>query len=168
MTNEKLMKLYRLAQRGVGGEQANAERMLYNALKRAGMTLDELLGADEEPVEASFMYSTKFERMLLFQIVGKVLNSTSVSYRKVKRGPVIFDLSPSQAVEVQLMFDVYKRAWAKELEHTLSAFIATNDIYAADQSNAGPSKLSPEELKDIRRKMMAMEPTPVRKAITRT
>lgn len=126
----KLRKLQALAERGVGGEKANAQRMLEKLMARHGLTLEDL-GAERREVRW-FKYTTTLERRLLFQIASKVIgpgyDGTYFS-RKRSRTKVGFDLSPSEAVEFELHHDVLGKALEEHLDIAFSAFIQVNRVF---------------------------------------
>ena len=65
----RLMKMKVLANAGVGGERANAEKLLVELAEKYGINLDEFEDV-EEIVEYKFNFSSTWQRKLLSQLVG--------------------------------------------------------------------------------------------------
>lgn len=159
----KLAALNELAQRGEGGEQVNAARMLQKLLDKYDMTLDDI--ESEEVLLYHWNYNNKQEATLLIHVVAKATNQSSVTYHKGDR-KYFFHLTPSQYLEVDLMYAEYKRALKRHLERAFNAFIQANDIYGGEASS--DTVLSEEEIAEwlMTRKMANdIEPTQIRKQL---
>lgn len=124
---ERLKKLYALALRGVGGEKVQAQAILEKLLKKYAISLEEL---DEQAVnEYHLEYYGKEQEKLLKQTIYKVTDDSSsffnlcytASGRKCKTTLGV-RCTAAQKVEIEFLFDFYKRVWEKERE--LSAFYA--------------------------------------------
>lgn len=73
---DKLLKLYELAKRGVGGEKTNAERFLNNLLEKHGLSIDDI---DQElPKKRYYRYTTNHNEMLIAQVILKVTNNKQI------------------------------------------------------------------------------------------
>ncbi|TPG60089.1 hypothetical protein [Ewingella americana] len=174
MANErtlvKLKKIYELALKGVGGEKDNAESLLQKLLAKHEMTLEDLVDSEEKVYQYCFPVKTIFERTLLTQILLKVLNAHTVYYTRYgKSKQKWYELTPTQFFEVDMLYGLYKQAWNKELEATISAFLSVNDIFPASE-NPNPSKrtkpISDEEMEAIWAKMSGMKPVKVHKQLS--
>lgn len=135
----KLRKLFALAERGVGGEKANAQRMLEKLLSRHGLTLDDL---NEERRELRwFSAPRKHDRKLALQIAGMVTNSTEVSSYTSKQRPrqVGVKLTATEAVSFELYFDVLRKALLEHLDIAYNAFIQVNKLFPNTDDRPGPS-----------------------------
>ncbi|WP_428042756.1 hypothetical protein [Candidatus Avelusimicrobium fimicolum] len=66
---ERLLTLYALSQRGVGGERENAERILNRTLKSHNMTLEEFLNEQETKQLYWLRIESKQEGELLTQVI---------------------------------------------------------------------------------------------------
>lgn len=127
---DRLRKLQALAERGVGGEKANAQRMLERLLTRHGLTVDDL--ADERRAMRWFPAVTTFEKRLAFQILAKVCNTdrpaayTSKSHRK----QVGIEVTPSEAIEFELHYDALRKAMQEHFLDAFSAFVQANRLFS--------------------------------------
>ena len=112
-----LKKVRALAEHGVGGEAENAEKLLARMMKKYGISEAEL---DEETrVRHDFTYHGGEEKKILKQVVYKVTGGYTyelvytASGRKV-RTQLGADCTPAEEVEIEYLFDFYKRLWEKE------------------------------------------------------
>ena len=154
---ERLKKLRALALRGVGGEKEQAEALLAKLSKKYGVSLDEL---DEEIVrEYEFKYSGETQRKLLNQIVYKVTNETgrTFSYRYIASGRACRNTlgakcTEAQKIEIEFLFDFYKRLYEKEVAALLNAFIQKHELFGQLKEGEKGREISAEE----RAKLYAM------------
>lgn len=165
----KLRKIYELALNGVGGEKANAERLLTKLLKKHDMTIEHLSREFEPTYEYYFPFKDEFERSLLTQVICKVLDTHEYTYRRYnKRKSIHIEVTPSQFFEIDMLYGLYKKAWAKELQATIAAFISVNEIYP-ESENPNPTEdsepMSDEELERLWAKMSGMKPVPIYQGI---
>ncbi|MCW6598705.1 hypothetical protein [Yersinia ruckeri] len=165
----KLRKIYELALNGVGGEKENAERLLTKLLRKHEMTIDHLAEEFEPVYEYYFPFKDEFERILLGQVICKVCDSHTYSYRSYnKRKSIFIEVTPSQFFEIDMLYGLYKTAWAKELQATISAFISVNEIFP-ESENPNPREdsepMSDEDLERLWAKMSGMRPIPIHKMI---
>lgn len=169
----KLRKLLELARQGVGGEKDNAQSVLDKLLTKHGLTLDDLDPdiATVEPFEFSF--KDELERDLLHQIMHHVLQSSKLSVR-VERGNskrVCIKITRAEKLEIDLAFDIYRKAFRKEQERLFIAFINKNNLRGPgldeeDKKDApAPLNVSEEDLMAIATMMMAIKQTRVYKAL---
>lgn len=121
-----LKKVRALAEHGVGGEAENAEKLLARMMKKYGISEEEL---DEETrVRRDFTYHGGEEKKILRQVVYKVTGGYAyelvytASGRKV-RTQLGADCTPAEKVEIEYLFDFYKRLWEKEKDAFLAAYI---------------------------------------------
>lgn len=54
------------------------------------------------------------------------------------------DCTPAEKVEIEYLFDFYKRLWEKEKEAFLAAYIQKHRIFAI-RTDIEPQEISPEE-----------------------
>ena len=136
-----LKKIRTLAERGVGGEAENAEKLL------AHISEDELDADIRE--RNDFEYHGKEQKKILRQVVYKVTggNAYELYYtatgRKVKT-QLGADCTPAEKVEIEYLFDFYKRLWEKEKEAFLAAYIQKHRIFAI-RTDIEPQEISLEE-----------------------
>ena len=117
--NERLKKLYALALRGVGGEKVQAQAILDKLLKKYAVSLDEL---DEEIAkDYELEYHGKEQEKILMQTIYKVTDEKNAFYRlqytysgracKTRLG---VHCTYAQKIEIEFLFDFYKRLFEKE------------------------------------------------------
>jgi len=173
--NEKvfntLKKLLALAERGVGGEKATAQRMLEDMMKKHGISIDQLV--DDQAEDVFFKFRNKHDERLLIQIMlnvtGEDVYSMSRGGRKIKEKCVL--ATKSQKLEIDMKFRVYRKAIEEELNLLVEAFIRKNKIFAPTSNSNGdeeaPEPTKEEKARAMRVHMMmnSMEETPVHQAI---
>lgn len=142
-----LKKVRALAEHGVGGEAENAEKLLARMMKKYGISEEEL---DEETrVRHDFTYHGGEEKKILRQVVYKVTGGYAyelvytASGRKV-RTQLGADCTPAEKVEIEYLFDFYKRLWEKEKDAFLAAYIQKHRIFAI-RADVEPQEISREE-----------------------
>ena len=154
---ERLKKLQALALRGVGGEKEQAEALLAKLSKKYGVSIDEL---DEEVErEYRFKYSGKAEEKLLMQIVYKVTNESGrmFEYKYTASGRTCRNTlgamcTEAQKIEIEFLFDFYKRLYEKEVKALLGAFIQKHELFGQLKEGEKAREISDEE----RKKLFAM------------
>lgn len=123
-----LKKLHALAERGDAGERETAEAALERLSKKYGIVIDEL---DAEAIKAfAFHFHGDDEEQLLVQTAWKVTNSLGSCSRKSNQ--LIIHCTEAQKLEIEFLFDFYKRVWEQEREMLLRAFVQKHNIYAKD------------------------------------
>ena len=147
---DRLKKIQALALSGIDGEKEQAQAILSKLMKKYKVTFDEL---DEETLnEYIFEYHGREQEMLLKQTIYKVTDSKSSSWdlaythsgRKC-RTQLGCCCTSAQKIEIELLFDFYKRLWDKERKALLSAFIQKHRIFGRLKPDEKPMELSPEE-----------------------
>ena len=146
-----LKKVRALAEHGVGGEAENAEKLLARMMKKYGISEEEL---DEETrVRHDFTYHGGEEKKILRQVVYKVTGGYAyelvytASGRKV-RTQLGADCTPAEKVEIEYLFDFYKRLWEKEKDAFLAAYIQKHRIFAI-RADVEPQEISREEALNV-------------------
>jgi hypothetical protein len=148
---EKLKKIKEVALRGVpGGEKEAAQKLLDKLMCKYDISLTEL--EDEENSNFVFEYHGQYQYKLLIQIIYKVTNKTDTCYPlrykatgykcKTKLGVYC---TPSQAVEIRVLFDFYVALWKKEIKTLLDAFIIKHDLFGELKEGAKEFEWSDEE-----------------------
>ena len=150
---ERLKKIYALAMQGVDGEKEQAAAILEKLIKKYGVSIEEL---DEDRTEDFEMeFHGEIEKILLVQTVYKVTGFSNnvhrmryVSSGRLCNTRACVHCTKAQKIEIELLFDFYKRLFEKEKEYLLKAFIQKHNIFGNEKSGANniPSK---EELKKI-------------------
>ena len=153
---ERLKKLRVLALRGVDGEKEQAQAMLDKLIKKYSISLDDI--SDEKLNEYTFEYHGKEQKRLLSQIIYKVTNDQfavrSLEYTKSGRTcktRLGGKCTSGQKVEIEFLFDFYKRLFEKERETLFQAFVQKHRLFGELKDGEEAKEISPEE----RRKMFA-------------
>lgn len=174
MDNDKLQKriqkLLALAERGVGGEKANAQRMLEKLLEKHNISLDDLTGDDRK--ECMIKYGGKvIYKRLVCQIIWKVFPEADIYKVKGYNSEVFTKLTDFEKAEVEMQLSIYKSAWEKELEETFVAFIHRHNLQTGSESDDDEDiELSDEErakYKRIAAKMMTMNHVSINPALSK-
>ena len=154
-----LKKVRALAEHGVGGEAENAEKLLARMMKKYGISEEEL---DEET-------RVRHEKKILRQVVYKVTGGYAyelvytASGRKV-RTQLGADCTPAEKVEIEYLFDFYKRLWEKEKDAFLAAYVQKHRIFAI-RADVEPQEISREEALKMGALMQGMSDESLLRAI---
>lgn len=139
----RLMKMKALANAGVGGERANAERLLAELAAKHGINLDDLDGEEIEEFEVKFTQA--WQRKLLGQLTA------IMRQEKRKRGEVLRDkecelwrsrfgskyckfeeftvyATRCDWLELTAKFEVLKAAYKRQCKNFYLAFLMANDL----------------------------------------
>ena len=150
---ERLLKIYALAQQGVGGEKENAEAILQRALAENNLTIEDLLQEQHCKYRRWFKYSNTSEQRLIVQILGKIQNKNMVTVLiKQKSKEICAELTHQETILACMLVDVYIKAFRKEAKKLqtkqkeerkvlLTAFIHKHDIFSS-QKQEGRSSTS--------------------------
>jgi len=162
-----MRKLLALAERGEGGEKANAQRMLDNMLRRHGMTVADLIGETREL--HWFKVRSATDKQLVRQIAAKVLDGQVSSYRNHRNAKEIgVETTPAEAIEIELHFETLRPALERHMDLAFSAFVQANRLFQSSPSTPPTAPLTDEE-RERARKVLAMagmtDATPVHKRI---
>lgn len=119
MTNlkKRLLAIYELAQRGIGGEKTNAEYILNKTLKENNITLEEFLRDKEEKKLYLYRVKNRQEANVVNQVVAKIINAfDKVPCYRYKNSKFLrfYKLSQSEHVAVSMLADLYIRAFRAE------------------------------------------------------
>jgi hypothetical protein len=161
MNIKKMMGVQRLMYGGsTENERAIARGIFERLLLKAGISEEQFNRELEQKDIHFFKYKNRQEKRLLFHIISKVLNNINFDIFGKKGGGKSrgFELSTGQFIEANEMYETYKKAFDKEIETLMSAFILSNDIYAKDSGDRDISKETPEEY-SRRQKARAMART---------
>jgi len=157
----KLRKLMALAERGEGGEKENAQRMLEKLLARHSLTIDDL--NDERREIRWFSILNVYDRKLAAQIMSKVCDTCTPSLYTSKRRPkkVGVEVTPAEAIEFELHYDILRSALAAHFNDAFSAFVQANRLFPATPSGSSEMELSERDMR-VAAMASAIEPTSVR------
>ena len=144
---DKLRKLQALAERGIGGEKINAQRMLEKLLARHGLTLHDL--ADEHREIRWFPASNKFDGRLAAQILAKICNTDEPGvYRSKKRSKQVgVEVTPAEAIEFELHYDALRKALNEHFKDAFSAFIQANRLFSCLPSEESSSAMTERDFR---------------------
>ncbi len=151
---DRLKKLYALALRGVGGEKEQAAAILEKLIKKYGVSMEDL---DEETVkEHDFIYHGKTEERLLRQIAYKVTNERNrfhnLVYTASGRGcrtRCRIECTDAQKIEIEFLFDFYKKLWERELEVIFRAYIQKHELFGTLKEGEKATEIPDEEINRI-------------------
>lgn len=145
-----LRKLKALAEKGVGGEKINARKKLEALMQKNGITEDEL--DEETAIECLFNISGIRERRLLMQIIYKVLDSKSNIYIRSdhvgngrRKRWIGCRATIAQKIEIEFLFDFYKRLYKREEEFFFDTFIQKHELYGRLEDGEEPERLSKQD-----------------------
>lgn len=147
---EKLKKLRELALRGVGGEKTQAIAILEKLTQKYGVSMEEL---DEDVIkDFRFTFHGDKERKLLLQITYKITNETNrfhtlffTNTGRKCRTECEISCTEAQKIEIEFLFDFYKKLWEKEIEALFSAYIQKHQLFGKLKDNERGKELTQEE-----------------------
>lgn len=151
----KLRKLAALAERGVGGEAANARRLMEQICREHGVSLDEVLN-----VEAVKWYDFEIGRRktdldLFMQCYAKVTGNGKLSYRSRSRSMISVELTAYQYAEISSLFEWHKQNFKRDVENLMGtlfhAYCSKHSLYR-ERSDDEPEEelnLTPEDIRRI-------------------
>jgi hypothetical protein len=164
---QKIQKLKALAEKGVDEEAKSAQRKLDLLLEKYGINLAQL--EDESRKERFVKYKSNQEKMLIVQIVSKLLGSEAKIFgvRKGKRKVLQLSIQMNEAeyIDFTEYFHFYRKLFAKDLEKIQEryflAFIHKHHLFSQDapsetteeEGNAKESTMSFEEYAKIQEMM---------------
>ena len=137
----RLMKMKALANAGVGGERANAEKLLAELAAKYGIDLGDLDG--EEVVEYTFKFSSTWQRQLFSQLVGllrqekakrgevlreKELKIYAWTFKRVRDNERLTYAKKSDWLELTAKFEVLKADYKRQQANFYLAFLMANDL----------------------------------------
>lgn len=150
---ELLLKLKVLSEQGDGGEKENANDMLNKALKKHGLTLEDL--EKEEKEGRTFKIKDRGDSsIILAQCIWDVVPNAEIK-QNTRKLEIYCYLSASDFVEVSEKYNHYYNIWLKEKKEFLTAYILRNNVGLSEPS--GKSKMSEDELLSIVKKMASIE-----------
>ena len=154
---ELAKKLKALADKGIGGEKINAEKMLNDLLKKHNLTIEEIEG--EKKQDYYFNVAEKRYWNLLYQIIKNVnykircfgeIPKTKIRQHKLD-GNYLIECTTCEYVEIEAKFDFYSKLFKSELDTFFSAFIEANDLGVDDPSPENKKPLTKEEYSKLLR-----------------
>lgn len=138
---ERINKLQKLADQGVCGEKINAQARIKEIMQKYGITDEDL--EKEDLKDYYYANKNKYEDHLMMQICAIVNRSRKVGIlirdipkkdqRILKQA---FGFVPTfhvkctkaEIIEIESMFDIYKRSFEEQLDTFLYAFLMKNNL----------------------------------------
>lgn len=135
-------KLWELTKRGIGGEKENAEWFIKQFCAKRGAEWGDL--EIEEKIERTF--SGIRLTQLFCNIVSKVQNTYDIKVWTKRKNPTekIVLCTPVEFAEIQLMYEIYSKAYYDEVRKLKIAFVHKHNLFPA----ALPKKEAKEEIED--------------------
>lgn len=150
---ELAKKLKALADRGIGGEKINAEKMLNALMKKHGISMQEIEG---DEIEFNEIIVSKEKQKLFHQIgysiFGKKYHNLDIRRNGNKK---YVKCTKAQAVEYEAKLNFYWKLYKEELDIFYHAFVQRNNIFSPDSDG---QELKPED-RDRMRRVMEMAST---------
>lgn len=116
---DRLYKILALAENGIAGEKETAKLLLTSLLEKHNLTLEDI-GAAVKKVTVVLKYGTVMERKLACQIMWVVGGRDKVVYTCKQTWNAECECTSEQAVEMELMYDLHKRAMEASAPRFLS------------------------------------------------
>lgn len=145
---DKLLKLYALSKRGVGGEKVNAENFLTKLLQKHDLTIEDI---DQEiPKSRYYRYTNKLNKKITYQVINKVTNSDEICNIR-GFNEVLAKVTDYQHVQILELIDFHLSNFNKErnlfLKDFTSAYVQKHELFRAPTDNdfKGISELTDEE-----------------------
>jgi len=133
---ELAKKLKALADKGVGGEKENAEKMLSDLMKKHNLTIEEIEGE----VEGEYFFKIEQADVMLWRQIVANVNYKIPKYGEFPKsdikkyhlkGNYLIKCTAAEFVEIESKFNFYKNLYKQELEVFYSAFIHANSLYSS-------------------------------------
>lgn len=151
---DKLRKIEALARTGTGGERENAQRMLVELCQKHDVTLEQIIQSEKKWYD--FPVRDAIDEMLLTQVVLHICMTPQIENGRYRGRKVrCFKLTPGQSVDIKSCYEHYRKAWRRQLNDLMIAFIHSNKIYGprSDQDR----DQTPEEIEHAERIMSLMQ-----------
>ena len=133
---------------------------LHKLMEKLGITEQDL--NDELVSTHDFKFRNKREKLLLNQILYKVFGSLDwVDYSYIRGKRIISNIigiecTKAQKIEIDFLFDFYKRLYKKEEQSFYEAFVQKHNLFGTPDDRAGKT-LKPEESMKRKKMMSGME-----------
>lgn len=129
----RLLKVLRLAQQGVGGERENAEVLLAKLLRKHSMTMADLEGAVDQPRSLFWIAAgDSEERTVLSQLIMRLFGTTRKLWHRTGETNLGVDVTPSEHAALVIAWEVYRAAFAEARHALVMGFCFKHGLYAAD------------------------------------
>ena len=176
---DRLRKMKQLADRGVGGERENAERLLAEIAAQYGINLADLEGERLEYFSVTLKESWK--RKMLSQLCAlkrQELKRDGVSlanYRMAmwtttkKKSYSVSNCTKAEWLELMAKLEVLSRAYKRQLDDFYEAFLMANDLLVEPDDDKQQKEPSREERSRLFRAVqmsMGIEKSQLNKQLT--
>lgn len=151
-----LKKLQALAERGVGGEKANAQRMLDDMLKKLGLTMEDLI---EDPVDVRLIkYKDELQKKFYNQVIASVMGNISIWGHKQYKKTLIFEATHTEYIEIKAKCIFFFRDYIRQRQLFYKAYIQKNELYRKNEGEKQEDdKMSEEEYWELMQMMKGIE-----------
>lgn len=156
---ELFKKLKALAEQGVGGEKENAQQLLKKFMRKYNVSEDEI--DDDVLIEYEKKVKNEYEIKLFAQVFYKVVDGSIYTFKSVRSGRRFKNLlgyrcTAAQNIELEFLFDFYKRLFYKELDLLFTAFIQKHKLFGDSPKDKPDDKIDYDELLRIIEMMNAL------------
>ena len=169
MDKSKLLKILALAENGAEGEKQAAERTLKSLLERYDMTMEELIEAKggKRSIHYIDYHNSDYGKKLVSQIISFVFQQSDyMTHETRSKTKLPLHCTKAQAIEVQMLYDVYYRAYEAEQADLYTAFIHRHKIFNLNHKPAEDTEeLSLEQQIKIQQLMRGMDQVDIHKQI---
>lgn len=140
---DRILKLHKLVEQGIGGEKENAQKILDKLLKKHGLTLSEINDCEEW---FTINFKNRFEKRLIIQIISKVTNIKTIR-AYAEKNQINLKVNKADFAEILVMFSVYRKALEKEFQNIYIAFVCKQNIFSDCKSDDDSTNV--EDMIDI-------------------
>lgn len=151
-------KIKALAERGIGGEKINAEKMLQEFLQKHNLKLSDI---ESDSMQDYFFTIDSNHTALFHQICGYIrydmerwgpFNNKTITEGNLK-GNNLVKCTLSEHIEINCMFDLFSKLYDQEQRIFFRAFITANKLFVnpPGRSKRSYEDLSPAEQAEIDR-----------------
>lgn len=159
LNQDRLGKIVALAKRGVGGERANAIKMVKALCKKHHLDFDEVMEGEERRQEFYIDCTRNTHKVLLHVILKYAFESSWSKEGKIWTGGrcqrIYFTTTMEKYIEVNHAFAVLSRLYKKEQKRVSEAayfgFLEKHDLYATNTSKGKKASDITEEEMRVRR-----------------
>lgn len=163
---ERIRKLSKLANRGIGGEKENAELLLKKIMKKYNITEEQV--KSKELNFYKFSVANEWEKKLLFQTIYKILGNdgfNDIKLYKKSKVSYYFELTAEEKIEIEYVYSIYKQDFSKEMEVFYTAFLYKNNIFPKDAPKGESKEVDLKKAFQISNYMNGIERSNIHKAL---
>lgn len=135
MTIEKvkslIKKLHSLSERGLQAEADVAQGKINELLDKYNLKLTEVISDARK--DFAFSFKSKFERKLFWCIYFHTLEDWNRRIYTMGRKEYV-SLTNAEYIEIDLLFNYYRKAWGKDIAFVFKAFIFKHKLFPKDRS----------------------------------